>query len=304
VLTCSADGLTSTTVSDCATSGKACVAATCMAVVCSPGSKFCQGQELRQCGAGGDSSTVVQACAATQYCDLVSLSCKAQVCTPNQPACAGTVRTTCNADGSGVLGGGTDCSPMYCVAGVCADSILREDFEDGNYDGWVEGSSSSIYTRTVTSMPGPMGTPSNVLCLTKMGPSVTPDGLSYTFAGPVQPRSISYWVEVTLPQSTMGDTRFVNGTDVLFQSYFGYYIELLYSSPYMVAASSNTWYHVELRNIDWTARTFDLYLNDAVVVAAAKLAGTSTSITSIQLYNAYYLMPYYTACWDDIVLLP
>src|SRR5262249_10843703 len=99
VLTCSADGLMSTTKMDCATSSQVCVAGACAAVVCPKGTKFCQGQELRQCSAKGDSSMLSQTCASGQYCDATSLACKAQLCTPSQPACSGTVRTTCNADG-------------------------------------------------------------------------------------------------------------------------------------------------------------------------------------------------------------
>jgi hypothetical protein len=69
--------------------------------------------------------------------------------------------------------------------------------------------------------------------------------------------------------------------------------------------STSSWYHIELRNIDWTARTFDLYVNSTSVATGAKFAGTSTSITRIELYNTYYSSTTsYPAYWDEFELLP
>jgi hypothetical protein len=302
VLTCSADGLTSTVKMDCAASSQVCVAATCAAVVCNKGAKFCQGQELRQCSTKGDASTLVQTCTAAQYCDATTLTCKTRLCTPNQPACSGNVLTTCNADGSGYVVGGTDCMPLYCVAGACSDAILREDWEDGNENGWVDG--TGTYVRMISSIAGPTGATSMVFSLSKTTAGTVPDGVSYTFASPVQPKSISYWTKASSTVSALGYTRFVNGTDVLFYTYFATYLYAYYYSSYLATITTNTWYHVELRNIDWTTRTFDLYLNGTAVATGAKLSGTSSSITRIELYNTYYSTTAYTAYWDDIVLLP
>jgi hypothetical protein len=302
ILVCSADGLTSSVKTDCAASSQVCVAGACSAVVCPAGTRYCQGQELRQCSAKGDASTLTQTCTATQYCDMTALACKAQVCTPNQPGCSGNVMATCNADGSGFLPGGMSCSPDFCVNGACSTGIFQDNFEDQSYSLWTAATTN--YTIDVEA-PGANGT-NYALLMNKTVAGTVPDGLSYTFtAGGVQPKSVSYWAKVqATPSSQAGYFRLLNGSDVVFYSYFSSYLYLVYGgSSYYSALSYTvaTWYHVELRNIDWTLRQFDLYMNGVVVVTAAKFSGTSTSISAIQLYSSNVSVPSY---YDEIQLLP
>jgi hypothetical protein len=308
ILVCSADGLTSTTKSDCATSSQVCVAGTCAAVVCPKAMKFCQGQDLRQCTAKGDASSVTQTCTATQYCDSTALACKPLMCTPNQPACAANVKTTCNADGSGFLPGGTDCSPQYCSNGACIDAFLRDNFEDMSFSQWTV-SPLGNYTITAASSPGANGT-NYALLLSKAANSTVPDGLSYTFPTPIQPKSISYWSKTSTTLSATGFTRFVNASgatpDILFYTYFGPNVFFNYAAGYdSTSLTVGTWYHIELRNIDWTARSFDLYVNGVALLTGVKFMGTSTSITRIELYNTEYSSTTsYSAYWDEFEILP
>jgi hypothetical protein len=121
VIACSDDGLTQSTIIDCADSDQVCVDAACVPVVCAAGKRFCSGAELRLCSAKGESSSLESTCPASQYCDTASLACKDRICAADQPICNNTVATTCNADGSGFLAGGTDCAigGQRCSAGTC-----------------------------------------------------------------------------------------------------------------------------------------------------------------------------------------
>src|SRR5262249_28792723 len=150
----------------------------------------------------------------TQYCDSASTMCKARLCTPNQPSCNGTILATCNADGSGYLAGGVDCAPRACSGGACVDVIFSESFE-GSFDRWTLG--TGTYTRWPTATPGAAGT-TYALTQTKTGVSGGPgDGISYSFASPVQPRAVSYWVKTTnTAVATTSTFRLMNGTEIIY----------------------------------------------------------------------------------------
>jgi len=302
ILVCAADGLSSTTKSDCAASGQVCVAGACVAPVCPKGMRFCQGRDLRQCSATGNSSTLVQTCPSTQYCDAPSMMCKAVLCTPGQLGCNGNVVATCNADGSGFVAGGTACDPNLCSAAACITVFLNETFEDGSYARWALGPGN--FTVSAAATPGANGT-LHALTLTFNAVGSATTGLSYTFAAPVQPRTVSYWVKSASTGSGQAYTRFVNGTDVLFYSNF--VSDRLYATYgtggafSAVTAAADTWYHVELRNIDWAARTFDFYVEGAAVATTRPFSGSSTSIGAIQLYNA---APETASYWDEIEVVP
>jgi hypothetical protein len=125
VISCSADGLTATAVTDCAAQMQVCVAGACAPVVCAAGKTYCDNNDVRTCSAKGDSSTLNTVCGTADYCDSTSspATCKPLVCTPNQPACSGQVATTCNSIGSGYVAGGVDCasSSQVCVQGACTN---------------------------------------------------------------------------------------------------------------------------------------------------------------------------------------
>jgi hypothetical protein len=303
VLVCSADGLTSTVKTDCAASSQVCVAGACATVMCRPGLYFCQGQDVRFCSAKGDSSTVMTTCTDREYCSTTTLDCQLRVCMPNQPACNGNVATTCNGDGSGYVAGGTSCAPKLCSVGACVDVLFQESFE-GNYDMWTVGTGQ--YTRSATATPGANGS-TYALSMTKSANGLTlADGLSYTFSTPVQPASISYWVKTgTTGVAGLGYFRLLNGSEVLYYSYFTTPSSLTVAygggSYGDEVARANTWYHLELRNINWSTRTFDLYLDGNNATFGVTFAGTSTSINRIELFSS---VATYTAYWDEIQFLP
>jgi hypothetical protein len=310
VIKCAADGLSQTVQDDCAAKSQVCVAAQCVAGVCSPGKRYCSGNESRQCSVKGDSYTVVQTCQVTDFCDSTTGVCKPKVCTANMAACNGRILTTCNSDGSGFMPGGTDCTPKYCSAGQCVDYLFRDDFEDGDLVGWTNG--TGVYTsRAVTSATAAAGTTYSVL-LTKSSPSAsTNDGIYQTFVSPLAPSSISWYERIAYPYYYAGNFALYSGattTDQLvwvrFYGSVGSPITAYFSDSTSSVTKSyvnNTWYHIEMRNISWTLRTFDWYVDGVLLRQGAHLNGVGTSIGRIDLYD-YYSSD--SAYYDQIEFLP
>jgi hypothetical protein len=314
VIKCAADGLSQTVQDDCAGKGQVCVAAQCVAGVCSPGKRYCSGNEARQCSVKGDSYTVVQTCTGvTDYCDAATGTCKPKVCTANMPACNGRVLTTCNSDGSGFMPGGTDCTPKYCSSGQCVDYLFREDFESGTLTGWQTG--TGIYSsRAVTSATAAAGTTYSLLLTKSSSAGISYDGVYQTFAVPLSPSSISFYVRPSYPYYYTGDVAFFgnSGTTDLLAIVRFYGSSGLPSTAYFndgasttaisrAYASTATFYHIELRNINWSLRTFDWYMDGVLVRQGARLGGVGTGVGRMDLYG-YYSND--SAYFDQIEFLP
>jgi hypothetical protein len=64
-------------------------------------------------------------------------------------------------------------------------------------------------------------------------------------------------------------------------------------------ASPNRWYHIELRNFDWSGRTFDYYVNDRPVRLAVPFAAEAGSgVQGIRLGHPPGAVGY----WDELAL--
>jgi hypothetical protein len=299
VVKCASDGLSSTVQGDCAANSQVCIAAKCEPVVCAAGQRYCQGQEVRQCSAKGEAYSVVKTCLATEYCDAVSKDCKPQLCTPNAPVCNLNVATTCNAVGSGYVAGGIDCSPQFCSGGNCISVLFQEDFEDGNYDGWTVG--TGAYTRSVVNTTGAAGTTSS-LYLTRTG-SGTDDGIYYLFGSPLAPKAISFWAQVTSGYAYLDVFSTTTTTNQLFRFYSNGGIFYAYDgpTPFSTGITCTQWRHIELRNINWSLRTFDLYIDNALVRAGTKLGTTGSSISRLDLF---VFQPGNIGYWDQFEFFP
>lgn len=122
--TCNADGsgyLAGGT--DCGDNQR-CVSGTCLPVICTANTYFCDGGNVYRCGSDGTTSSLFSACSAAQYCQEGLSYCLADVCTGGQPSCNGELVSTCKADGSGPEDGGTACpSGQTCANGACAPIV-------------------------------------------------------------------------------------------------------------------------------------------------------------------------------------
>ncbi|KPA18056.1 Cadherin domain protein, partial [Candidatus Magnetomorum sp. HK-1] len=62
--------------------------------------------------------------------------------------------------------------------------------------------------------------------------------------------------------------------------------------------SANTWYHIEVTNMNWTSRTFDFYVNGSLIDSGISFGSTNPSyVNTVYLYNFHYDTYAY---WDDI----
>jgi hypothetical protein len=71
----------------------------------------------------------------------------------------------------------------------------------------------------------------------------------------------------------------------------------MFASSVAIPYAANAWYHIELRNLDWTAKRFDYYVNGALIRAAAPFrASSATAVRRLDLFN----MTSATVYWDQI----
>jgi hypothetical protein len=235
------------------------------------------------------------------------------VCTPSTPACSGNIATTCNADGSGYATGGTDCGTLFCSGGACINAILKENFEDGNYDGWTVGTTATTYTRTVVA-GGAVDT-GYALSMGNTSTTGALDGLYRVFSPGIQPKSVSWWTKTPASSSNYDSCFRLSGStaptttstaDVIM--YVCFYRTSMYR--YLSGTTTTTthtpgvWVLLELRNIDWTAKTLDFYVNNTIVQQAARFYSTTpTSLQRIDLYT-WSGVSGQLSYWDEIELLP
>jgi hypothetical protein len=258
---------------DCTTTGQVCSAGTCVDPICTPGVKTCQNGAVVQCNSDALTTSVVATCTSSQYCDPATVSCQTKVCSPNQPVCVGSVLSTCDALGAALLPGGSECAPSYCYSGACTSALFFEDFEDGDYAGWAQPVSTD-YTRTVVTN-GADGT-THSLCMTHLGSDThTGDGVWYTLPS-IAPTYISWWA---LPQTKYSN--FIEFYPTNASS--GWMIWQLYDQSGNITLNRTSpptdisvphglsWYHTEIKNLDWQQRTFDYYIDGKLIAAGVTL---------------------------------
>lgn len=96
--------------------GTTCQSGICAEHVCTPDAIFCQGKDLKRCAQNGLSSSVVETCAANEYCSAQGEgSCPGQVCSPGSRTCSGNSSLLCNPMGS-------DTTETMCTDGFCDES--------------------------------------------------------------------------------------------------------------------------------------------------------------------------------------
>ena len=191
----------------------------------------------------------------------------------------------------------------YELTSVCQgeipESIIYDDFEDGNYNGWLMGSGG--YTaQIVTSDPA-----NGSYSLKLTGGYDLFDGLYQTFT----PDTVSYISIYIKPTTTygyhglfsVGDNNIYNNYGIIFL-YFGDSYITLASPDYnnaTVPYNINQWYYVEFKNINFSAKTLDFYVDDVLIQSDFPFySQTSVNISQVHLYNYDYAIAYY----DDVII--
>lgn len=181
------------------------------------------------------------------------------------------------------------------------NSLFYDGFESGSYTPtWVPG--TGIYTNSVTVGSAPAG--NNHLTMVSPGTNSFYQGLSATFT-PGQPTYMSWWMKTNTTSAAngyvvVGDANIGTDNGVVF-CYFNASSQLRFfnSTGYNHPITANTWYHVECRNMNWTARTTDIYVNNVLILTAwAFRSGTATTVDRIHLHS----LSAATAEYDEFVV--
>jgi len=194
------------------------------------------------------------------------------------------------------------CSPgdttQLFLNGGCSGTDFFDGFESGNYANWTPGIS---YTYSVTNAVSANGNYS----LMQTGSGGHTDGLNYTFT-PDTPSYIS--VNLRTEQSNTFNNYFVVG-DAGTSSNLGIIFLYAFQGNYRLYATTNItantpynvgqWYNFEFKNINYTTKTFDYYVDGVLVYTSFPFRSTTTvDVSMIHLYNVNSDTSYY----DDITI--
>ncbi len=175
-----------------------------------------------------------------------------------------------------------------------------DDFESGSYTPtWSVGpglTSTSVTNSNVAegnfSVTGTGGNSNHLDGFSTTVSNLTPSEISYYMYTEGTTSSINYTV--------MGENP--SAQDCMFFNYWkgsDGYIRFVSSIDYDYPASPDTWYFIELKNIDWTNKTFDIYIDGALQTTGFPFRDNNqNSINEIHLYN----WGTGTGYWDRIQL--
>ncbi|MEX1191899.1 MAG: hypothetical protein WEA99_07980, partial [Brumimicrobium sp.] len=176
-----------------------------------------------------------------------------------------------------------------------------DDFESGTYSPtWSVGTSLTSYNVSTTNVP--QGTYS---LMGYGGSSNHLNGFNTSFAADT-PSEVSWYMytsgtSLSLNYTVMGDASLTPTNCVFFNYWKGSdsQIRFVSTSNFDYNATPNTWYFIELRNFDWTAKTFDIYINGTLQTTGFPFRNNAqNSISQIHLYN----FENGTGYWDQITV--
>ncbi len=178
-------------------------------------------------------------------------------------------------------------------------------FESGNWtDNWY-ATYGAANTREVVTNQAARGTHS--LHLKNVGPDDGHfTGVHSEFDYGISPGYVGFWVR---PGARDSATSYVVLTDVywfwlfewawFFASDNGrFYINGDVGGNQSFVYDANTWYHVELRNIDWTAKAFDYYVNGTLIQASVPMRNPDY-VGGLAYPIIYNYSAGVDAWWDD-----
>ncbi|PCI94667.1 MAG: hypothetical protein COB15_13495 [Flavobacteriales bacterium] len=189
--------------------------------------------------------------------------------------------------------------PLYTslnINGVISGSTSNffDGFEDGTYNNWTANGTSSNF-QVINSNPA-----TGNKCLKIIGSSS--NTLEYDFT----PDTINY-VSVKLRSDDissynnyfmLGNASYNYGICYIVHSGTNQYRVYGGSSYFHTVTNSNNWTHFEVKNINYTSKTFDLFIDGNLVQSGMSFNNSSlTNISKIKLYN---YDTFYGGYYDDI----
>ncbi len=186
-------------------------------------------------------------------------------------------------------------------ASAAAVIPFEDGFEGGSLTDW--GTGAGVGVREIVSTTAAVGARS--FHFRNTGSSGHYTGIYHDLAAGSQPKAISFWVR---PGSTTTSTGYFALKDASSELILFYAKETgVFSlnadnggdASYLFQAG--VWHHVEFRNLDWSARRFDYYVNGSLVKAGIGfIKASAVEARSVHLYN-YGVNS--DAWWDDVRLL-
>jgi hypothetical protein len=194
------------------------------------------------------------------------------------------------------------------VVAVCASERITAQCGSAFYDGFESGSYTPTWTLGPGLTSGAVTTTNPAVGSYRLegtgGVSTHLTGFSTTIAS-ATPSTISWYIYPTGTGATnyfiAGDNAVTATNCVMFCYWLGSsnVIRFVSGSTYQYTCTPGSWYHIEMRNINWTAHTFDIWINNAQVSTAFPFRSVSqNSITKLHLYNFNNGV----GVWDDIQL--
>ena len=176
--------------------------------------------------------------------------------------------------------------------------MFEDDFEDGDYEGWVEAGSGA---KEVTSATAAMGTYSYH---EDSSPSSHYNGVYQEFDS-IRPGYVSFYIRSgsTGTSDAYCVLRNSLGEDLIwfFASQYGYlYVNGDVGGDESYFYDALTWYHIEFKNIDFITKTFDYYINEELIKEGIPFrdAEYSEEFSRVDIYNFTYGSE---AWWDEFL---
>ncbi len=179
---------------------------------------------------------------------------------------------------------------------------FADSFESGSLAGWA--SSSGAGTRQIVTSTAAAG--SRSFYFNNQGDTTHFNGINRDFASGSKPKSVSFWVR-------SGSTTTHDGYFVLTDGTYGddfiwffargggkFYVNGdLTGGDETFSYQAEVWYRVEFKDLDWTAKNFDYYVNGTLVKANIPFRNPSyvDEMSQLWLYN---FSTDSKAWWDDI----
>jgi hypothetical protein len=185
------------------------------------------------------------------------------------------------------------------ITAQCTQTIFYESFETGSLSPiWVNQGSTNIFT--VTSGAAAVGTfklegtgsSGHLGGIMATITSATPDYICWYIYPPNGSSATNYVV--------IGDNSMTTTNCIVF-CYWNPTsggISFASSPSYVYTCSSSQWYKIELKNVNYTLHTFDIWINNTLVQTAFNFrSNTQNNLSKIHLYN---FSTGNLSIWDDI----
>lgn len=184
------------------------------------------------------------------------------------------------------------------------EAIFYDGFESGNFSGWnIE---AGAYSRTVTTTSPAAGT----YCFEQTGGNgLYLDGISHSFPA-TQSNYISFKIKSPLGSPTwncgvnIGNSSDIQANGAIGDSWIDNGSGTVYmwctSGTYTFPMIQGQWYTIEYRNINYTTKTFDYYVNGNLV--GSNLVFANTNITNIDVVHLFGWTGGATSFYDDIFI--